>query len=149
MAGPGGAQSRAAAVLRAYRACLRLAARVRPEAAAREAAAEIKREVRAHAGEEDGMRREELLRDLLVKEAFLKTVTPRRPGDAGERNVGKFVLRDGELVKVDAAEGKGVRAANGYPASLEEAKAMHHRLLKRQHYGREPPKPTTWDYMGF
>ena len=78
-----------------------------------------------------------------------RTVTPRRPGDAGERNVGKFVLRDGELVKVDAAEGKGVRAANGYPASLEEAKAMHHRLLKRQHYGREPPKPTTWDYMGF
>ena len=104
-----------------------------------------------------------LIRDLQVRASFLRTVTPRRPGDrdilkdnhsgeGGRVVTGKYVLREGQLVEISEdvqALGKGNRAANGMPASLEEAKQIHNKLLRRQHYGRTPPPPTMSDYLGF
>ena len=48
------------------------------------------------------------------------------------------MIRDGELVNAKG-ESKGARVADG-TISMAEAHDYHNRLLKRQHFGREPPK---------
>ena len=60
---------------------------------------------------------------------------PRRPGDRA-RGSGIFVLRDGELVP-GSGESAGTRVATGI-LDMNEARARHNALLKRQHFGRMP-----------
>ena len=60
---------------------------------------------------------------------------PRRPGDRA-RGSGTFVLRDGELV-AGSGESAGVRVATGI-LDMNEARARHNALIKRQHFGRMP-----------
>ena len=84
-------------------------------------------------------------------------IVMRTPGHDQELTAG-FLLSEGaiknskeifEISEDVQALGKGNRAANGMPASLEEAKQIHNKLLRRQHYGRTPPPPTMSDYLGF
>ena len=52
-----------------------------------------------------------------------------------------FVLRRGELVNTEKihVESKGARVNDG-KLSNEEARSYHERLMKRQYYGKTPPK---------
>ena len=52
-----------------------------------------------------------------------------------------FVLRRGELVNAEKinVESKGARVNDG-KLSNEEARTYHERLMKRQYYGKTPPK---------
>jgi polyhydroxyalkanoate synthesis regulator phasin len=51
------------------------------------------------------------------------------------------VLRRGELVNAEKinVESKGARVNDG-KLSNEEARTYHERLMKRQYYGKTPPK---------
>ncbi|KAL4431057.1 hypothetical protein ABPG75_006313 [Micractinium tetrahymenae] len=132
----GGAQHRNQ-VLRAYRELLSLIRRL-PESKRASAWQEARQTVRQHAGEADEARQQDLFKQLAAKISFLRVVTPRRPGEVSSIGAGHYVLRDGRLVEGTGATA-GARVADG-TISMEEARQRHHQLLKRQFFGREPPK---------
>eukprot|EP00803_Ostreobium_quekettii_P001059 evm.model.scf_2300.2 EVM.evm.TU.scf_2300.2 scf_2300:10002-12780(+) len=123
-------------VLRCYRELLTLIKRL-PAGQSQAALREARQTVRSHAGERDAIRSSELLKRMVSKISFLRMTTPRVAGDRG-RVSGVFVMRDGELVEGDG-EGKGSRVADGR-ISMSEAWDYHNRLLRRQYFGRDPPK---------
>ncbi len=90
-----------------------------------------------------------VLRDLRSSRAKRKTTRNNDDSDDDENdddNDGSvsttFVLRDGALVAkddVDDVATKGRRVADGR-LSNEEAWTYHTRLMKRQYYGKTPPR---------
>lgn len=124
-------------VLRAYRELLSLIKRM-PESQRSQAWQEARQTMRQHAGEADGARQLDLFKQLAAKISFLRVVTPRKPGEVSAIGTGHYVLRDGKLVEGSGATA-GKRVADG-TISMEEARQRHHQLLKRQHFGREPPR---------
>ena len=100
---------------------------------------EARREIRLHKDERDKIKASDLMRGMVSKIAYLKSITPRQPGDATRLRLasGHWVLRDGQLVE-GHGESKGRRVADG-TISSEEAHQLHQKLLKRQYFGQEPP----------
>ena len=97
---------------------------------------------------------DEIVKFLLGKVGYLKTRASgatTRELRARERQLAKgkesvvvsstFVLRRGELVNTEGihVESKGARVNDG-KLSNEEARTYHERLMKRQYYGKTPPK---------
>ena len=99
---------------------------------------------------------DEIVKFLLGKVGFLKMnasgSVSRELRSREERKSGRketvlsttFVLRGGELVPTRGEEGvdvesKGSRVNDG-KLSNEEARTYHNRLMKRQYYGKTPPK---------
>ena len=98
---------------------------------------------------------DEIVKFLLGKVGFLKMNASgsiaRELRAREERRVGRkenvlsttFVLRGGELVSTSEegvdVESKGSRVNDG-KLSNEEAWTYHNRLMKRQYYGKTPPK---------
>ena len=95
-----------ASVLRAYRELLNLIKRL-PTSQRDSAWMEARQAMRQHAAEADGGRQMDLHKLLLAKISFIRTVTPRRPGEVSSIGGGTFVLREGRLV-----EGAGTSAGS-------------------------------------
>ncbi|GMH44790.1 hypothetical protein BSKO_12742 [Bryopsis sp. KO-2023] len=129
----------AANILKAYRELLILTKRL-PTEKIGPAWREATETVRAHKNETDPQKISDLYRQMVSKIGVLRMMTPRVRGDRERFNCapGTYVLRDGELVHGEG-EPLGSRVADG-KVSMEEAKHVHHKLLKRQYFGREPPK---------
>ncbi|KDD72877.1 hypothetical protein H632_c2785p1 [Helicosporidium sp. ATCC 50920] len=89
-----------------------------------------------HYREMDRAKRSDVLKKLVSQASFLRMVVPRRPGD-GSITGARFVFRDGGIVE-DSSISDGIRVASSV-MDLNDARVKHHQLLKRQHYGREPP----------
>lgn len=94
-------------------------------------------EMRARRDECDPGRLHDLRRDLEGRIAFLKSITPRKPGDSEEREVGRFVVRGGEVVQGEAEADQRVASS---VLSWEDAYKKHYQLMRRQYFGRTPPK---------
>ena len=154
-------------MLRAYRELLRLVKRL-PAAQQGSAWSEARSSLRAHREEGEEAKRLELLKKLVARIGFLRTITPRRPGDGAGVGAGHYVLREGKLVEGRGATsgarwagggGRAVllgrltcwrvalscrtrcpscRVADGV-LDMEEARTRHQQLLQRQHFGRPPP----------
>ena len=96
---------------------------------------------------------DEIVKFLLGKVGFLKarasgaTTRELRARERQRERVKEsaisttFVLRRGELVNTEKihVESKGARVNDG-KLSNEEARSYHERLMKRQYYGKTPPK---------
>ncbi|KAI3433446.1 hypothetical protein D9Q98_003260 [Chlorella vulgaris] len=124
-------------VLRAYRELLGLVRRL-PEQQRSVQRAEARAALRLHAAEADEAKRQDLFKQLAAKISFLRAVTPRRPGEVSSIGAGHYVLRGGQLVE-GSGETSGTRAADG-SMPLEDARQRHSQLMKRQFFGREPPR---------
>mmetsp|Transcript_10766 Transcript_10766/g.32302 ORF Transcript_10766/g.32302 Transcript_10766/m.32302 type:complete len:138 (+) Transcript_10766:286-699(+) len=120
-------------VLRAYREVLHLIKRL-PKAQRGPALEQARREAQDDKGITNAVEASDKLKHLYARIAYLRTATPRRAGDERRVGAGVFVLREGELVKSDARPNS--RVADG-KISMEEARSYHHKLLKRQHFGRD------------
>lgn len=124
-------------VLAAYKELLSLIRRLPADRQA-QALTEARATMRQHAGEADLGRQSDLFKQLAAKISFLRMVTPKRPGETSSIGAGHFVLRDGELVP-GVGRSAGTRVADG-KMSMSEAYERHEQLLRRQHFGRAPPK---------
>uniref|UniRef100_A0A061QMR8 Complex 1 LYR protein n=1 Tax=Tetraselmis sp. GSL018 TaxID=582737 RepID=A0A061QMR8_9CHLO len=124
------------AVLRDYREVLKLISYL-PENQQREHREEIRQEIKSNKDVSDPGTALDRHRKLVAKLSYLRMITPRQAHKSTSSSAGTYVLRQGDLLE-GAAESKGRRVADGV-LSMEEARAYHHRLLKRQYFGREPP----------
>eukprot|EP00241_Pyramimonas_parkeae_P008663 CAMPEP_0114231424 /NCGR_PEP_ID=MMETSP0058-20121206/4035_1 /TAXON_ID=36894 /ORGANISM="Pyramimonas parkeae, CCMP726" /LENGTH=99 /DNA_ID=CAMNT_0001342769 /DNA_START=230 /DNA_END=529 /DNA_ORIENTATION=+ len=79
----------------------------------------------------------DLHKTLVGKVGWLRMTTPKLSGD--RRGSGHYVMRDGELVEGQGHSFQGRRAADG-TTDMETARNMHNSLLKRQYFGKMPPK---------
>ena len=99
------------------------------------------------AGEE---RRLAEVKALVGQLGFLRTITPKRPGDgAGPANPGgttTFVLREGRLVPGHGEE-RGAGAAHRDLPSEADLATRQRALTKRQFFGKDPPKNMHWDFL--
>jgi len=89
---------------------------------------------------------------LMAAVSFLRATTRRGAGDrkrlSSSGGDGVFVVREGELVRVaggEGAEGSGSsssskRSTQAGKLSPDEAFRKHRDLMRRQFYGREPPR---------
>jgi len=102
-------------VLRAYRELLGLIHRL-PEAQRGSALAEARQSMRQHAAEADEGQQQDLLKQLAAKISFLRTITPRKPGEISAMGSSHYVMRDGKLV-----EGVGRTAGTRWAAAPEWA----------------------------
>lgn len=125
-------------VCRLYRELLILIKRL-PKDKIEDAWTRARQEIRRHRDEQDKMRASDLMKEMVAKISYLKSITPRYPGDATRLRLGSghWVMRDGELVE-GYGTSKGQRVADG-TISMEEAHQLNKRLLKRQYFGQEPP----------
>ena len=127
------------AVTAAWRDYVQLLRRLPPSDAA-ERRAKAADAVRANAAL-TGADADDALKRLHAAIADIAATTARR---AGERrrliSAGTYVVRDGQAVKVERGGGSGSRAVGAGRLTPDEAVANHRALLKRQHFGREPPR---------
>ncbi|KAI8110952.1 hypothetical protein M9434_004526 [Picochlorum sp. BPE23] len=127
----------ALATLNKYRKLLRLIKRLPKEEARLQAVQEARTEFQKHKTAPEG-EADRLREKLDDKIRYLRIVTPKQPGDADnieESTV--FVVRDGKVVEGTAA--RVSRVADG-KMSMSEAQERHQSLLRRQYFGREPPR---------
>lgn len=124
-------------VLSHYRELLRLIGRLPQSSERASALKEARKEMRqqSQASEEHVA---DLLRVLVSKIGYLRMITPKKSSDKGRIGVGKFVVRDGNVVEGSGASA-GERVADG-SLSQDEAWKMHRKLMKRQYFGQEPPR---------
>jgi hypothetical protein len=95
-----------AKVLAAYKELLSLIRRL-PNDRKLQALDEARQTIRLHASENDLGKQTDLFKQLAARISFLRTITPRQPGDVSSIGAGHFVLREGKLV-----EGAGTSAGN-------------------------------------
>lgn len=124
-------------VVSAYRELLRLIRRL-PEAERQEKLSLASETLRKHRNETNAQKVLDLHKELVARISWLRVVTPRQQGDSQRIGAGRFVFRDGKLVE-GQGDAKGARVADG-KVSMNEAWEIHNRLLKRQYFGRDPPK---------
>lgn len=93
-------------VLSAYKELLTLIKRL-PAERVPQALTEARQTIRQHVQETDLAKQTDLFKQLAAKISFLRTITPRKPGDVSSIGSGHFVFRDGELV-----EGTGASAGS-------------------------------------
>lgn len=62
---------------------------------------EARSTIRRHKSEVDPMRASDLMKEMVAKISYLKTITPRMPGDGQRLRLGSghWVMRDGKLVE--------------------------------------------------
>ena len=96
--------SHRAKVLAAYKELLSLIRRL-PNDRRTQALDEARQTMRHHATENDLSKQSDFFKQLAAKISFLRTITPRQPGDVSSIGAGHFVLREGKLV-----EGAGMSA---------------------------------------
>ena len=94
-------------VLAAYRELIRLAKRTTSEQHG-QLLGEARQSFRAHQHESDPGKQVDLFKMLSARISFLRTITPRRPGDTSSIGAGHFVLRGEELVE-GAGDSAGAR----------------------------------------
>lgn len=125
-------------VCRLYRELLILIKRL-PKPQIEAAWHQARTEIRLHRNEQDKIKASDLMKLMVSKISYLKSITPRHPGDSTRLRLGSghWVMRDGKLVEGYGAS-KGTRMADG-TIDMEEARALNHKLLKRQYFGKEPP----------
>ena len=87
-----------AKVLAAYKELLSLIRRL-PAERQTQALAEARQGMREHVHEDDLGRQSDLFKLLAARISFLRTITPKIPGDTSSIGAGHFVLRDGKLVE--------------------------------------------------
>ena len=85
-------------ILAAYKELLSLIRRL-PADKRSNALVEARETMKNHVHESDPTRQSDLFKLLVAKISFLRTVTPRRPGDASSIVSGHYVLREGKLVE--------------------------------------------------
>ncbi|GAB4817713.1 hypothetical protein N2152v2_004759 [Parachlorella kessleri] len=124
-------------VLRAYRELLTLIKRL-PSDQKQKSWQEARSLVRQHAREPDPVKQSDMLKEMVAKISYLRVVTPRVPGEKSATGSGHWVMRNGELVEGEGLVA-GERVADG-KLSMSEARDRHQQLLKRQFFGREPPR---------
>lgn len=126
-------------VCRLYRELLILIKRL-PEQKVQTAWNQARNEIRRHKEVRDKMKASDLMKEMVAKISYLRSITPRQPGDASRLRLGSghWVMRDGKLVE-GHGQSKGSRVADG-AISMEEAHQLNKRLLKRQFFGQEPPR---------
>lgn len=98
---------------------------------------EARETMKAHINESDASKQLDLFKILCSKISFLRVITPRKPGIRTTIGAGHYVLRDGNLVEGSGSIA-GTRVADG-KISMAEAHDLHHKLLRRQNFGRDPP----------
>lgn len=146
-------------ILRSYRELLTLLKRL-PGDSQLTAGKEAKARILTHRDETDSLKVTELHKQLVAKISFLRMTTTRRPGEKSRQASGTFILREGDLVETDSAReqrwGQAVICSwhqmqclvlsraicccrAGVQVGMDEFKQRHHQLLRRQHFGREPP----------
>jgi len=125
-------------VCRLYKELLILIKRL-PLAQIDSAWTQARTEIRKHKTEPDKQKSSDLLKQLVSKISYLKTITPRYPGDNKRLRLGSghWVVREGKLVD-GFGETKGQRAADG-KISMDEAYRLNQKLLRRQFFGQDPP----------
>ena len=146
-------------MLRSYRELLSLIKRLPADQQA-QALQEARQQMRSNALETDALKLSDMHKQLVGRVSFLRSVTPRTHTD--RRASGSFVYRGGKLVEAQAhkesrsssiilAEPVMVlqiaAALSGNPGRLgngkltpNEVHEKHHSLLKRQYFGRQPPR---------
>lgn len=87
-------------VLRAYRQLLHLIKRLPAEQQGK-ALSQARAEAAADRQVASSVEASDKLKQLYTRIGYLRTITPRRPGDADRLGAGRYVLRDGELVPSD------------------------------------------------
>lgn len=97
-----------AKVLAAYKELLSLIRRL-PDDRRISALDEARQTIRHHASENDLGKQTDLFKQLAAKITFLRTITPRKPGDVSSIGAGHFVLREGKLVE-GAGSSTGTRS---------------------------------------
>ena len=85
-------------VLAAYKELLTLIRRL-PSERVPQALSEARQTMRQHVSKKDEAKQTELFKQLASKISFLRTITPKRPGEVSSIGAGHFVLRNGELVE--------------------------------------------------
>lgn len=85
-------------VLAAYKELVSLIRRL-PTDRRMSALDEARQTIRHHASENDLGKQSDLFKQLAAKISFLRTITPRKPGDVSSIGAGHFVLREGKLVE--------------------------------------------------
>lgn len=126
-------------ICKAYRELLTYIKRL-PKSKINHYLSEAKKKMQENRELQDPKEISDALKELYSKIKFLKTITPRKPSDS-ERfgfESGHWVFREGIFIECKG-QNKGKRVADG-KISMEEAKTYHYKLLKRQYFGREPPK---------
>ena len=88
-------------VLRAYRQLLQLIKRLPPSQQGK-AVAQARSEATSDRNISNAVEASDKLKQLYARIGYLRTITPRRPGDAEHLGAGRYVLRDGQLVPTDA-----------------------------------------------
>jgi hypothetical protein len=101
-----------AKVLAAYKELLSLIRRL-PNDRKTSALDEARQTIRNHANENDLGKQSDLFKQLAARITFLRTITPKRPGDVSSIGAGHFVLREGKLVK-GAGMSAGTRSVQTY-----------------------------------
>ena len=130
-------------VIHKYRTLLKLISRLpEPLRSSEVSAARTAFRDNAHASTAEA----DLLRTKLDdKLRYLRIVTPKKPGDVDDTAEASkvYVLRDGKLEERRGRREK--RVADG-TISMSEAHERHQSLLRRQHFGRTPPRydPSTF-----
>ena len=95
-------------VLAGYREILKLIKRL-PAAQQNAVYDEVRQNMRRHAQERDPASQLDLMKRLTAKISFLRTITPRKPGDKSSTlGTGTYVIRDGKLVQ-GTGQGMGKR----------------------------------------
>lgn len=87
-------------VLRAYRQLLHLIKRLPPSQQGK-ALSQARTETATDRDIDNAIEASDKLKKLFARIGYLRTITPRRPGDAERLGSGHYVLRDGELVPSD------------------------------------------------
>ena len=88
-------------VLRAYRQLLQLIKRLPPSQQGK-AVTQARSEAANDRNISNAVEASDKLKQLCARIGYLRTITPRQPGDAERLGSGHYVLRDGELVPSDA-----------------------------------------------
>ncbi|KAL0023067.1 hypothetical protein WJX79_008067 [Trebouxia sp. C0005] len=122
-------------ISRSYRELLTLLKRL-PNDAQSAAGKEAKHKILANRHETDSLKITDLHKQLIAKISFLRMTTTRRPGERARQASGTFVLRGADLVEAESAP---EQRAIGNQVNMSDFKQRHHTLLKRQHFGRQPP----------
>jgi hypothetical protein len=95
---------------------------------------------RQHRDETDPARISALLDEIDSRISFLKIITPRSARSEREPGGVYHYSKDGKLVEGHYPEEKGHRHVGEWDWRDPQAIERHNQLLRRQYFGRDPPK---------
>eukprot|EP01102_Stenamoeba_stenopodia_P018425 TRINITY_DN6758_c0_g1_i1.p1 TRINITY_DN6758_c0_g1~~TRINITY_DN6758_c0_g1_i1.p1 ORF type:complete len:146 (-),score=30.87 TRINITY_DN6758_c0_g1_i1:44-481(-) len=104
---------------------------------------ETRREVRQHAQETDPSKIDKLWKKMSSKIQFIEQMEIPRGTDSLKGTAGTYSVKDGNVVKVEdpSDDVKSIgKAARDWDWRDPVALQRHNQLLRRQYFGRDPPK---------